>query len=224
MKTVATRATRFLILLPLVLIACAKSDPILEGDRVPIFRSDALTIDPNAPKDFGKLIDPEKCDFTIDANNQIWRGAGETKRRVFAGFPTESHIESNRRPACGGKFVYAGLSTGELVKVNALTRNVEWTADIFADNAPTTASAFLDLTATPVYFGGHIYAGGLGGAFCKVRDKDGSKAWCVPILATDIICATDKFIIVETPGKTLAVSLDGKAFETKEGEIPCPKK
>ena len=193
----------------MLLAACSKSDPVLPGDRVSIFRTDAPNIIATPPTDLGKTLEPKKCDFTLDSDNRIWRG----ERRIFAGLPTDSKIKIERKTMCNGGYVYAGLSTGELVKVNAESRNVEWVAEIFSKNSPTSASPFLDIIATPVYADGFVYAGGLGNAFCKIRDKDGAKSWCLPLITTEILRATDKFAIIKTPELTLAVSRDGKVFE-----------
>jgi outer membrane protein assembly factor BamB len=164
------------------------------------------------PADIGPDVVPEECGFVIDGNNQIWSGS----RRVFAGLATESEIKVEKRVVCHGGFVYAGLSTGELVKARASDGELMWTADIFTGHAPAGGSPFLDIIAAPVYSGGFVYAGGLGGAFCKIRDKDGSKAWCLPVGVQEIVKQTKNFSFILTTGnELLAVSADGKVY-TKE--------
>ena len=192
-----------------ILIACSKTDPTLPGDRIPVFDTGAPTVLDREPDDWGRDIEPQKCDFTIDGGNRIWKG----RARIFAGLPTESEINAPKRVACNGKFVYAGLSTGELVKVDSATRNLEWTADIFAAHAPTGGSHFLDIIAAPVLNGGFAYAGGLGGAFCKIRDSDGAKIWCLPIGVVEITRSTTKFnVLISTENELIAVSTDGKVY------------
>ena len=193
----------------LLLAGCTKTDPILEGRRVPVFEDNRVEISDEKITSLGEALPEVSCDFTIDGNNQIWRGG----RRIFAGLPTMAKIDVPRKVVCNGKYVYAGLSTGELVKVNKDSRNLEWTADIFMPHIPTGGSPFLDITAAPVWSDGFIYAGGLGGAFCKIRDKDGAKMWCLPISVEDIVKSTRTFNVVRTTdGEALAVSTDGKAY------------
>lgn len=206
------------LLLCAICAACSKTDPILPGERSPIFKksdvvvSDKKVVDPGAP------LSPEKCDYTLDGNNMIWDG----KTRVFAGLPTESEIKAPKTPVCRGGFVYAGLSTGELVKVNAGTRNLEWTADIFAERAPTGAEPFLDIIAPPVPNGRFVYAGGLGGAFCKIRDSDGSKVWCLPVGVQSIALSTKNFnFILSTDGDLMAVSSGGEVYWRVRADKKC---
>ncbi|MDR2268966.1 MAG: PQQ-like beta-propeller repeat protein [Rickettsiales bacterium] len=190
----------------------------MEGTRIPIFKRAEMVILNKKIDDIGQPLAPagdkddkssSACDYTIDSSNQIWRQG----RRIFAGLPTVSEIRISKKVICNGGFVYAGLSTGELVKVDAATRELAWTADIFAENLPTGGAPFLDVTAAPVYNGGFVYAGGLGGAFCKLRDSDGKKIWCLPVAVQEIIASTQKFNwILTTDGEVLAVSTDGKIY------------
>jgi outer membrane protein assembly factor BamB len=198
------------LLLPVLLLpACSKPDPILEGVRTPVFAKDEIKVLNKKPTDIGADITPEKCDFTIDGNNQIWRDGA----RIFAGLPTESEIKVEKKAACRGEYVYAGLSTGELVKVDSETRDLEWTADIFAGHVPTGGAPFLDIIATPVHDGEYVYAGGLGNAFCKIKDSDGSKAWCLPVGVREILKSTKKFHFVLTADdEVMAVSADGRVY------------
>jgi len=202
----------------ILLSGCSKSDPVLEGIRLPVFRTEELFIAGELPADTGTPLAVQDCEFTIDGNNQVWKG----KTKIFAGFPTSSEIKVKKSVACNGKFVYAGLSTGELVKINSDTREVLWTADIFAENMATGGSPFLDIIATPVVNDGFVYAGGLGGEFCKIADKDGKKIWCVPVSVQKTDGATDKFILVRTTdNKKYGITTAGKVYENaSENKLP----
>jgi len=198
------------------LAACGGSkDPVLPGDRAPIFKSGDLKVLDKDPGDLGAALESEKCDYRIDGANMIWSG-GE---RIFAGLPTESEIAVNKDVICRRNFIYAGLSTGELVKVNAKTRRMEWAADIFAARLPTGGYPFMDIIAAPIYNKGFVYAGGLGGAFCKVRDSDGKKIWCIPISVQSTICATEKFNVIRSAsGETFVIDTGGRIYGGAEGE------
>jgi len=196
-------------LLILFIAACSKSDPILEGERSPVFRPAYVEVTDVHDSDLGTPLIPEPCNFKIDSNNQIWHG----NTRIFAGLPTESEIRSEKSPACRGRFVYAGLSTGELVKIDFKTRDLAWISDIFVENHPTANILFVDVIARPVINGDFIYVGGLGNAFCKIRDRDGSKIWCVPIPVRDIVKSTENYnLILSAEGKEYVVSADGRVY------------
>jgi hypothetical protein len=197
------------LLFTLFIASCSKTDPVLPGAREPVFAAGEIVVLNKEIENAGARIEPEKCEYTLDGANRIWKG----KQRIFAGLPTESEIAADKKVACRGKYIYAGLSTGELVKVDADSRDLIWTADIFRPNAPTGGSPFLDIIAPPVLAGGFVYAGGLGGAFCKLRDKDGSKIWCLPISVQNIALSTENFnFVLTSDGEILAVSTGGKVY------------
>jgi len=204
------------ILLLLLIAACSKSDPILEGYRTPVFRATGVEASGVFEGELGAPLLPAPCNnIRIDANNQIWRGS----TRIFAGIPTDSGIISEKFVACRGSYVYAGLSTGELVKVNYRTRDLAWVADIFMANHPTSNILFVNIIATPVINGEFIFAGGLGNAFCKVRDADGSKVWCVPISVRDIVKSTRNYnVVLADDGTKYVVSRQGKVYLMPEAD------
>ena len=204
-----------ILLICLLVGACSKSDPILEGNRTPVFRSVYVEASEVYESDLGEPLNPVPCDFKIDANNQIWRG----NHRIFAGIPTESEIKREKYVACRGRYIYAGLSTGELIKVDYVTRDLAWVTDVFVQNHPTSNILFVDIIATPVVNGEFIYAGGLGNAFCKVRDKDGSKVWCAPIAVKDIVKSTANYnVVLADDGVEYVVSNDGKVYLRREAK------
>ncbi|MDR2769846.1 MAG: hypothetical protein LBB08_00165 [Rickettsiales bacterium] len=202
--------------------ACGKSDPILPGVREPVFKGHELAISGKKHvSDLGDPITTEQCNCRIDEKNQIFCG----KKRIFRGFATESVVSTpnGKKPLCSGGFVYGGLSTGELVKVSP-SGYVEWAADIFSEFAPTGGAPFLDIVARPAAIGGFIYAGGLGDAFCKLRDKDGEKIWCLRI-SVQSIRINRNFIVVEAAdGKVYAVSADnGRTYDLEGNENDADK-
>lgn len=160
--------------------ACDKHDPILPGQRTAIFAGSELTILNQSIENLPDNIPEQKntaCPYTQDLSNVIWRG----DKKIFSGFPTNNSVKSSQRPTCSGKYIYAGLTTGELVKINPSSRQVVWIADIYRASNLTGGASVLDIIAPIVVDGSYVYAGGLGDAFCKVSASSGAKKWCSDI-------------------------------------------
>jgi hypothetical protein len=205
---------RVVLTICVLLISCASHDPVLPGERMPVFAQSAITTENSVPLDIGRPLTSADCtNISVNSKNEIWRGSV----RLFAGLPTESEMRMPRKAVCRKNFVYAGLSTGELVKVNVASGDIKWTADIFAERSPTGGSPFLNIAAAPILRKGFVYAGGLGGAFCKIRDQDGKKIWCLPMAVRSVLRSTEMFdIVLTTEDRTYAVSTDGKVYEWQE--------
>jgi outer membrane protein assembly factor BamB len=200
-------------LLSLALIgACSKTDPILPGDREPVFPGSVLTVTgrpvPNLPENApeNKAVD---CPYTQDSSNTVWSG----NKKIFSGYPTGNSVKSNPTPVCGGGYVFAGLTTGELVKINAKTKNIEWIADIYRTSNLTGGASVLDIVAPAVIVGGHVYAGGLGGAFCKLRAANGAKLWCVDI------GVSAPFLVIGRAAFVVGANNTMYAIDTENGDI-----
>lgn len=197
----------------LALGACSEKDPILPGTRTEIFASPAPTIlnteIKNLP-DAAFAAAAQDCPYTQDATNTIRDG----DRKIFSGFPTSNSVKSVRQPVCNGKYVYAGLTTGELVKVNPKTRQIVWIADIYRASNITGGASVLDIVAPIVITEKSVYVGGLGDAFCKIDDAGGNKKWCLDIgTANPFIIAGHSAFVVATDGYLYAVRLrDGAIY------------
>lgn len=168
----------FLLISLVAVTACSKKDPVLPGDRTAIFASNDIVVTntdvPNLSDDIAIAI-PQNCPYTQDSSNVIWDG----DKKVFSGFPTSNSVKSSQKPICSGNYIYAGLTTGEVVKINRQTRNVEWVADVYRTSNMTGGASVTDIVAPLVIRGGYIYAGGIGDAFCKIQRSNGTKQWCV---------------------------------------------
>ena len=112
------------------LCACDKHDPILPGERQGIFATDNVRVlntpVPDAPENIAERESVD-CPYTQDNQNTIWNG----DKKIFAGFPTNNYVIGQKSPVCNDGFVFAGLSTGELVKVNPKNRQIAWIADVY---------------------------------------------------------------------------------------------
>lgn len=162
----------------LALVACDKHDPILSGTRIAVFDEVEIKVInqdvPELPND-AVVVDNADCPYTQDSSNVIWKG----DKKIFSGFPTNNSVKSSQRPVCSGKYIYAGLTTGELVKVNPSNRQIAWIADIYRASNLTGGASVVDIIAPIMPIGDAVYVGGLGDAFCKINATNGAKKWCV---------------------------------------------
>jgi len=196
----------------LTLVACDKHDPILPGERSDIFNTKTLKIlnenVPNAPENVA-AYEPVDCPYTQKSDNTVWN---ET-RKIFSGFATGNSVAGTRHPVCNDKYVYAGLSTGELVKINPQTRAIIWVADVYRPNNMTGGASVLDIVAPIQIHEKYVYVGGLGDAFCKISDTTGNHAWCIDI-------GVEKpFIIADTVAYVLDTEKNLNAVRLRDGAI-----
>lgn len=200
----------------LALAACDKHDPILPGVRDDIFNTKTLNIlnenVPDAPENIA-TVEPVDCPYTQKSDNTIW----DAERKIFSGFATGNSVTGTRHPVCNGKYVYAGLSTGELVKVNPNNRQIVWIADVYRPSNMTGGASVLDIVAPIQIHGKYVYVGGLGDAFCKISDATGNAAWCTNIGVEKPFIITDTVAyVIDTEKKLNAVRLrDGAIYWRK---------
>ena len=216
---------------------CAKYDPILPGDRTPVFAHEELTVrDTEIPLDVLVRAIESKLPVTDDQSsfkyeqtpdNEVFEiGPDGARRRMFSGFPTSAHVSSTRTPTAVDGFVYAGLSTGEIVKVNTKNREVKWAADIYKPSTLTGGTGgVMDIVAPVVLDGKYVYVGGLGGAFCKLRDLTGDKVWCnwISVSAQFSIYGELAFVISADSGMYAINTNDGGIYwrrDTKCSSAP----
>ena len=202
----------FLLFGFLAITACDKHDPILPGVRSSIFESETLkildTAVPNAPDDVTQ-IEYDDCPYVQKSDNTIWDG----ERKIFSGYATNSYVAGTRKPVCKNGFVYAGLSTGELVKVNPRNRQIAWIADVYRQSNMTGGASVLDIIAPVQIYKNYVYAGGLGGAFCKISDKTGNINWCSDIsTAHSFIIANETIYLLDTDNRLNAIRMNDGAI------------
>lgn len=200
-----------------LLCACSKQDPVLPGQRLAVFDAKGIMVE-NKPAPVSQLELPpvapfaEPIDYEQDSDNTVWRKKPDGGReKIFSGMATAARVEGVRQPTVAGGSVYAGLSTGEVVKINARDKSLAWVADVYKASAMTGGTGFMDIVAPIVVDSGAVYVGGMGDAFCKLNDKTGAKKWCLP-LSVDV-----PFVI--TGGTVFVVSADNYlyAVDAKDG-------
>ena len=191
----------------IALSACDKHDPILPGVRTPVFdtaqinvQNKTITQIPNA----AHVVDNSSCPYTQDSSNVIWDGP----RKIFSGFPTGNTVSAKTYPVCSGKYLYAGLTTGELVKLNPKTRQIIWIADIYRTSNMTGGASMVDIIAPIVPYKNAVYAGSLGDAFCRISAASGDKQWCVNVgVGVPFVIADSYAFVVATDSNLYAISL-----------------
>ncbi|MDE5615339.1 MAG: PQQ-like beta-propeller repeat protein [Alphaproteobacteria bacterium] len=191
---------------------CTKHDPILPGERTAIFEESTTTVVGGVIENLPDVAAGStniECPYTQDSSNVIRNG----NRKIFTGFPTNNSVKSTQSPVCAGKYVIAGLTTGEVVKVNPANRNVEWIADVFRPSNMTGGASVLDIVAPIVIDGNAVYAGGMGDAFCRINLANGKKKWCTPI------SVSAPFIITEPAAFVAGTNGILYAVRTSDGAI-----
>lgn len=207
------------------LCACEKHDPILPGLRTSIF--DTATVSKTDAKitslpETAFEMPESNCPYTQDATNTIWNG----DRKIFTGFPTTNSVKNVAKPVCSGKYIYAGLTTGELLKINPINRQIIWIADIYRPSNMTGGASVLDIIAPIIVRDKNVYVGGLGDAFCKINSASGAKHWCSEIAtAQPFIIAENTIFVVSTDNKLYALrDSDGAAhWSTDVKKQTAPK-
>ncbi len=196
----------------LALSACDKHDPILPGARNAIFDTkqvNVLSRDITDVPATAFVFDNSACQYSQDASNVIWDG----ERRVFSGFPTSNSVKSNQRPSCSGNYVYAGLTTGEVVKIAPKSRQIIWVADVYRASNLTGGAPMVDIIAPIIPRAQDVYAAGLGDAFCKLSAQTGAKKWCIDIgTAVPFVLAGNYAFVVATDDYLYAI-------ETNTGDV-----
>lgn len=195
------------------MVACSKRDPILPGVRHDIFDENDVYVKnqsvPDLSENVKDIYGDKDCEYKQDTQNNIWLG----ENKIFAGFATDSIVKSNQSPICVGKFIYTGLSTGQVIKINASTKKIMWMADLFKEHGLTGGTSLVDIIAHIGVDGKYVYAGGLGDAFCKMSAESGKKLWCV-----DISVPVD-FIVVDNFAFVTGSDYNLYAVNTDKGEV-----
>lgn len=178
-----------------LLCACDKHDPILPGVRTSIFDTSSIqsanTNITSLPETAFEMPHTD-CPYRQDTMNTIWNG----ERKIFTGFPTTNSVKSDATPICSGKYIYAGLTTGELLKINTSNNQIVWIADIYRPSNMMGGTSVVDIVAPIVVRGTDVYAGGLGDAFCKINANSGAKKWCTEIGTMEPFIIADNVIFV----------------------------
>jgi len=207
------------------LCSCSKQDPILPGTRTPVFEDASVLAEKGAiPEEvlsagFSRIVpasEPQK-NYEQNLNNEIFENSDSgDKRKIFAGFPTLAKVNIPRTPVVYKGYVYAGLTTGELIKVNPKTREVMWVADIFNDTDMLGGGSVLDIVAPIVIHEDNIFAGGMGGAFCRLNIANGHKKWCANVsVAAPFQIAGDLAFVMGANSKLYALDAhDGGIYWT----------
>lgn len=191
----------------LAISSCSKHDPILPGVRNDIFDANDIIVQnrevPELSDKATNISGDENCEYKQDLQNVIWLA----DKKIWSGFATNNPVKSNRSPICDGKFIYTGLSTGEVVKINTTNQRQVWATDVYRVNNLTGGASVVDIIAHVGLDGKYVYAGGLGDSFCKLKVHNGEKVWCVNIsTGVDFIMIDDFIFAVGTDNNLYAIN------------------
>ena len=194
----------------LAFVGCSKHDPILPGVRHDIFDSNDIVVEnkevPDLSGNVKNISGDEKCDYRQDSSNTVWDG----DKKLFSGFSGDTFVKSSQSPICDGQYIYTGLSTGEVIKINKNNGKLIWMADVFRASNMMGGASVVDIVAHVGLDGKYVYAGGLGDAFCKLNANSGHKIWCLEIsVPTDFIMVDDFAFVVG--GDSSLYAIDTKA-------------
>lgn len=193
---------------------CSSHDPILPGIRHNIFDDTDTVVEnseiPQLSNEQKNISGDTDCKYTQDSSNTIWL----SDKKIYSGFAASSSVKSNQSPICDGGFLYTGFSTGEIVKINPLTKKVIWATDVFRLSNLTGGAAVVDIVAHVGVDKNFVYAGGLGDAFCKLNKYSGDKIWCVNIsVPVDFIIVDDYAFVVGGDNNLYAINIkNGKIY------------
>ncbi|MBR3147842.1 MAG: PQQ-like beta-propeller repeat protein [Alphaproteobacteria bacterium] len=213
------------LLCALAITACSKHDPILPGERANIFDSYEINVKnqdlPELSPSITDISGDKECGFRQDAQNVIW----SSDKKIWSGFSTNNAVKSEQSPVCDGKFIYTGLSTGEVVKINTANRKLVWASDVYRANNLTGGASIVDIVAHVGLDGKYVYAGGLGDAFCKLNANNGDKIWCLNIsVPVDFIMVDNFIFVVGTDNNLYAINKqNGEVYwksEIKKLSVP----
>ncbi|MBR4625722.1 MAG: PQQ-like beta-propeller repeat protein [Alphaproteobacteria bacterium] len=196
--------------------ACSKRDPILPGVRNDIFDSNDVVVTnqelPELSENITNISGDSNCEYKQDLTNTVFMG----DKKVWSGFATNSPVKSNQSPICDGDFIYTGLSTGEVVKINTTNQKQVWATDVFRANNLTGGASVVDIIAHVGLDGKYVYAGGLGDAFCKLNANNGDKVWCLNIsVPVDFVMVDDFIFVVGTDNNLYEVNKQNGAVYWK---------
>lgn len=206
------------LLCVLSISACSEHDPILPGIRTDIFDSnDVNVVNKDVPElsgDVKNIYGNQECEYRQDTTNTIFLG----DKKIYTGFSTDNFVKNNQSPICVENFIYTGLSTGEVIKINTRNKRVVWVADVYRENNLTGGAAVVDIVAHVGVDGKYVYAGGLGDAFCKLNANNGNKVWCVNISVPNDFIIVDNFaFVVGTDNDLYAINTDNGNVYWKSG-------
>ena len=195
------------LLCALAIASCSKHDPILPGIRNDVFDSYEINVKnqelPKLSDSVTNMSGDKDCDYHQDAQNVIWLA----DKKIWTGFATNNAVKSGQSPICDGIFIYTGFSTGEVIKVNTANRKLVWSVDVYRANNLTGGASMVDIVAQVGLDGKHVYAGGLGDAFCKLNANTGNKIWCLNIsVPVDFIMVDDFIFVVGTDNNLYAIN------------------
>ena len=186
-----------IFVMSMVMFGCSKHDPILPGVRHEIFASGDVVATGEIVPDLAKspkdiYFMNADCNCSQDKTNTVFCG----NKKMYIGFAGETVVNSGQKPICVGNYLYTGLSSGTVIKINKTNRKLVWATDVYKESSFTGGASVVDIIARVGFDNGFVYAGGLGDAFCKLNAENGNKIWCLNISVPVDFMIVDNFAFV----------------------------
>ncbi|MDR0449464.1 MAG: PQQ-like beta-propeller repeat protein [Rickettsiales bacterium] len=218
--------------------ACDKKDPILPGERIPVFHDSGKLKEKDARVGelIGKVVSPAATNScTMDPGLRRGDGCvggGDDKlyimsddnvltrksdgKIIFRGFPTAAKAGAAALPIVSGKFIFIGLSTGEVLKINKDTGEILWSADLGGRSLLTGGSLVSDISVLRLS-GGALYAASLGGVLARIDAANGDVVWTANIGTIHPIFISGRALAVIDSDKLIVLdSKDGVSVKLYE--------
>ena len=137
--------------------------------------------------------------FAVDPSD------GKTRWQYERDTPEGFTIHGYAVPRQYGQVVYAGFSDGYLAALQAETGDLLWSRSLAA-----ASEQFVDVDASPILHGDHLYAASFSGGVYALRPKDGEVSWHLLIDGTSALAmGAQNLYAVSSRNGLAAVSLQG---------------
>jgi len=215
----------FVLILPALFVAmagCDKKDPILPGVRVPVFHNNLEMKESKATA--AELMGKEKGNRTKGEAEQLYEMSENNiltrksdGRVILRGFPTATKAGPAAEPIVSGNFIYAGLSTGEVLKIRRANGEIIWTVDLGGRSLLTGGSLLSDISVMKLD-GNFLYVSGVGGTFGKLRSTTGEAVWVSGVgTMNEIFISGNLIAFVDLDGRLVMLDArDGSLVEARE--------
>jgi outer membrane protein assembly factor BamB len=127
----------------------------------------------SAPTAAGGLV------FVVSATNVLFaiNQSDGSEAWQYPGIPETAGVLSAASPAVSGNTVVVPYSSGEVIAFDAATGKLKWADAVVRSTRTLAVSGLNDVAASPVIYGGVVYATGVSGRTIAVSLESGERLW-----------------------------------------------